>query len=222
MISSATLTTMSLHSSRRAGLTLIEALVVVLVVCLLVFLFMPSLANRNRRSRKTQCLSNLKQVTLSALVWTSDRNSDFPWRVPGARAGTLESAETPQVFRHFAILSNELVTPQILICPTEKRRSASKDFLQLANANLSYFVNVNAASNGPVNPLFGDRNITGGNDAQSFLHTIKSTSGLGWRKELHQHSGNIAFSDGSACSMSTPALQEMVITNTIPLRLAIR
>ncbi len=210
-------------SRHRVGISLIDVLVVMGVACLLVFLFLPSLTkdNRHRRPREFQCFSNLKQMALGAVLWISDRESDLPWRVPASRTGTLEFAESSDVFRHFAIMSNELNNPKILVCPTDKRRAPSADFSQLANANLSYFVNVNAASNSPVSPLFGDRNITGGSTNRSFLRTISSTNDLGWTKALHQHLGVIAFTDGSVQPISTQGLHELVITNPLPLRLAL-
>ena len=207
---------------RDFALTLLETLVAVAVICLLIVLLLPSLANRHRRSESTQCFSNLKQISLGALLWGLDRESDFPWHVPLLRTGTLELASSPSVFRHFEIMSNELYSPKILLCPLEERRTTAGSFERLSNANISYFVNVAAHfnTNSSAAALVGDRNVTGGAVSNGFLRSLSSTNDLGWSKELHQHFGIIALSDGAAELFSTQALHELVRTSPAPLRFA--
>src|SRR6185436_1294665 len=154
---------MTLRSlQHRSGMTLIDVAIILAVGCLFIFLLLPPLANGDRRPRRSRCMANLKQMALGAVLWISDRESDLPWHVPRTRAGTLEFSASPEVFRHFAALSNEFSNPRILACPADKQRSPVTNFVQLANINVSYFVNLNASSNSAVSPLFGDRNIAGG------------------------------------------------------------
>jgi prepilin-type processing-associated H-X9-DG protein len=206
----------------RTGLTFLEVLAVIAILGLVAFLLLPSLANGHRRPKRSMCMSNLKQTALGAILWAMDRDSKFPWEISIAQTGTLEFAESPQVFQHFAIMSNELNTPGILVCPADNKRAASGNFAQLSNQNLSWFLNLNATfqTNGPHAPLAGDRNISGGS-LRSFLRTIESTNGLGWRNELHGYMGNIAFADGSVESMTTQSLCEAVSSKGFRLRLAI-
>ncbi|HWN96173.1 MAG TPA: hypothetical protein VNT99_14150 [Methylomirabilota bacterium] len=188
---------------------------------MLIALILPSL--RSHGHNPASCVSNLKQTSLAALLWVQDRDQPFPWQVPLTRTGTLELISSPQVFRHFSVMSNELYSPKILICPLDKKRRAGADFMAFSNRNISYFVNLAAQfdTNGVPAPMFGDRNLTGGSLSNGFLRTLSSTNGLGWSKELHQHFGNIALADGSVSRVETQALHALVRTSAVPLRLAI-
>lgn len=193
-------------------------------ICILAILTLPALARgRGSRCHKgTQCIVNLKQTALAALLWANDREEPFPWEIPAVRKGTPELVSS-QAFLHFKIMSNELSSPKILICPLEKSRRPGDDFPTLSNQNLSYFVNLAArfSTNDLATPLFGDRNLTGGSLSNDFVRTLSSTNGLGWSKELHQHFGNVALIDGSVTQVGTQALHELVRTSTIPPRLAL-
>ena len=205
-------------------MTLIEVLAGLAVLGLLLAIVVPGCSGgRERRgSRGFRCGNNLRQITLGASLFAQDREGKFPWEVPTARTGTLELVESPQVFRHFSVMSNELATPNILVCPMDKRRFVSPKLGTLANQNISYFVNVATRfdTNSSAALMLGDRNITGGTLSNGFLRLLSSTNGLGWSKELHQHFGYIGRTDGSVSSTTTQALHEIVRTSVIPLRLA--
>ena len=47
-------------------------------------------------------------------------------------------------FRHFQVMSNELSTPKILVCPADTRVAAA-NFVRLKNQNVSYFVGLEAS-----------------------------------------------------------------------------
>jgi len=54
------------------GFTLIELLVVVAIIALLISILLPSLARARESARATICLSNVKQLGLGVLMYTSD------------------------------------------------------------------------------------------------------------------------------------------------------
>ena len=56
--------------------TLIELLVVVAIIAILAALLLPALSRAEEAARKTKCVSNVKQMQLMALLYTTD-NSDF-------------------------------------------------------------------------------------------------------------------------------------------------
>jgi len=68
-----------IRSSARAAFTLIELLVVIAIIAILAALLLPALARAKSQARRTSCLSNLKQLLLSEIMYTSDsRGSSFP------------------------------------------------------------------------------------------------------------------------------------------------
>jgi hypothetical protein len=70
-------------------------------------------------------VTNLKQIGLAEIMWINDNErSIFHWRVPVAEGGThgmLLMGDAPAQWAH---LSNELVTPKILVCPADKTKKS--------------------------------------------------------------------------------------------------
>jgi len=76
---------MKMFSGRKKGFlgfTLIELLVVVAIIAILVAILLPALASARAEGNKTSCLSNLRQLGLSAEMYTQDWNI-FPMSVWG-------------------------------------------------------------------------------------------------------------------------------------------
>ncbi|HEY0552230.1 MAG TPA: type II secretion system protein, partial [Verrucomicrobiae bacterium] len=116
---------------REGGFTVIEILIVVATVLLVVFVMLPMLTRPSRRGhrRGISCYSNLRQIGLAARMYSNDHGDNFPFAVPTASDGTREFTNSPQVFLHFQAMSNELVTPKVLICPMDSKRQRASDFL---------------------------------------------------------------------------------------------
>ena len=63
--------------TQRPAFTFIELIVVVAVLAILVSLFLPRLANHNRRSSRISCVNNLKQVGLAFRIFANDHNDQY-------------------------------------------------------------------------------------------------------------------------------------------------
>jgi len=108
-------------------------------------------------------------------------------------------------FRHFQVLSNELSTPAILVCPTDTRLPAT-EFGALLNSNVSYFVGVKAEFSKPVSILAGDRNLTANAVSNPSILHGDTDNQLRWTWEMHRYKGNILFADGHVEEWNNAAL----------------
>ena len=74
----------------------------------------------------------------------------------GAREWLLEG----KVFEVFRVMSNELSTPKILWCPADADHIAATNFsIGFSDANISYFVSLDAAEAYPQMIMVGDDNL---------------------------------------------------------------
>jgi prepilin-type processing-associated H-X9-DG protein len=202
------------------AMSLFEVLVVIAVLAVLIAMILPALQRPQRSSRISWCINDLKQIGLAFRVWEGDNNDKYPMSVSITNGGTMELVDSGTVWRHFEVMSNELNTPKVLLCPndTDPKRtmatawestpSASYDLQFTGNSNTSYFVGVDASDTNPKMFLGGDRNLTLKGVALSpGLHSLRTNELVGWSKELHVSKGNILFADGSVQQFTPGALQ---------------
>ena len=65
-------------SSQRKGFTLIELLVVIAIIAILAAILFPVFARAREKARQTSCLSNVKQIALSTLMYIQDYDETLP------------------------------------------------------------------------------------------------------------------------------------------------
>jgi prepilin-type N-terminal cleavage/methylation domain-containing protein len=61
----------------KAGISIVEVMVVIAIVAVLAALLLPSVARGKASARKAQCVSHLKQWGITWNVFTSDNNGFF-------------------------------------------------------------------------------------------------------------------------------------------------
>lgn len=100
--------------------------------------------NHEPVAQRISCVNNLKQIGLALRVWSADHDDLYPFNVSTNAGGSLEfCAVGADVFdlnavAHFRVMSNELSTPKILVCPEDKARKPAPDFGVLESANVTY------------------------------------------------------------------------------------
>ena len=191
----------------RQGFTLVGLLIIIAVLGILAAMLIPALVSAKGKSKRIQCVSNLKQDGLAFRLWEGDNGDKYPMAVSTNKNGTMEYAA--DVFRHFQVMSNELSTPKILVCPADNRTAAAS-FARLENQNVSYFVGLDATDVRPQMLLTGDRNVTNGIAPEHSILKLVPDQPAGWTEALHNGVGNIGLADGSVQQVSIPGLQQML------------
>ena len=116
------------------------------VTLVMLSLLLPALSSTKSKAQQINCVNNLKQVGTAFRLWSGDYNDRFPFNVPAKEGGTLESCSRDadgfdaNSWRHFQVMSNELYTPKIIVCPADTSKSAALDFATLGAGNVSYQV----------------------------------------------------------------------------------
>lgn len=189
-------------------MSLLEILVVLAVLTVLAIIFLPT-PHGEARAPRIQCVNNLKQVGLAYRVWEGDHGDKYPMFESVTNGGSMEFITGTNAWRHFQVMSNELSTPKVLICPADDRSGAT-NFTWLNNSNLSFFVGIDATETNPAAMLSGDRNITNGTPIKNGLLELTAAKRAAWTSAIHKSVGNIALSDGSVQQVSVAGLQTTV------------
>jgi prepilin-type processing-associated H-X9-DG protein len=201
--------------------TLLELTVVILVMLFLGIIVLPAVMGRRiKRAPRINCVNNLKQIGVAARTWALDYSNAYPASLPIALGGAKESVEAGAAFRWFQVLSNELMTPWIVVCPSDTRARATNFGAGFSNTNVSYFVGLDAADTMPNMYLSGDRNLTNGTTPRNGILALSSNSVAGWTHQLHQFQGNVALADGSVQQFSNSGLKADVAASGCTNRLA--
>ena len=209
-----------LSNQQTTALTKIEVVVIVAVLAILAALFLPTLAAAKRKSSKLNCASNLKQIGICFRLWEGDNNDKYPMAVSVTNGGAMELVAMGNVAACFQVMSNELSTPKVLLCPEDTRRTYATNFSTgFSSANISYFLNPDSVETYPQMILDGDDNLlVDGKPVQPGILNLRTVTTIAWTKDRHHGVGNIGMVDGSAQQVTSDTLNSAFssCTNGLP------
>ncbi|MGA9778810.1 MAG: H-X9-DG-CTERM domain-containing protein [Verrucomicrobiia bacterium] len=187
-----------------------EVLLVIAVLAVFALLIIPANEDRNHRSTRMMCVSNLRQIGVTCNVWADDYGGKFPMQVSMTNNGAMELIAAGNVVACFQVMSNQLPAPKVLLCPADTNHMAATDFAALRNSNISYFVSLDAIDAQPQTLLSGDDNVmVNGKNVQSGILNLHTSDVLAWTKERHQGAGNVLLGDGSVQQATSVDLTSM-------------
>src|SRR5262249_17904136 len=127
-------------------------------------------------------------------------------------------------YKMFQVMSNELSTPKIVVCPSDDDRIIATNFgghfdsAAVRNKGISYYYGIDAQETFPQMFLAGDHNLGDGNPATT-IYTAKvitlgtNNNTVGYSERVHQKAGNTALSDGSVQQLTTIAFRNQLRTS---------
>ena len=205
-------------------MTLVEVIVVIVILGILAAILLPALTANSCSCGKISCVNNLKQIGLAFRIWEGDNGDKYPMQVPARRGGAMEPAARGNVAPIFQVMSNELSTPRVLICPADSDRSVANSFaFGFDNSHVSYFAGLDAADDKPAMFLSGDDNFDiGGRPVKSGLLLLATNAPVSWTAARHINQGNIGLADGSVQTTSSSFLRQLLVqTGVATNRLAL-
>jgi type II secretory pathway pseudopilin PulG len=203
----------------------------VVLACLgmLAVVGLPALAQSKPRTQRVTCANNLTWIGRAMNEWAGGWDDRMPWRLYVPPQGTTGNPYVNQAWYWYTVFSNELVTPKVLVCPSDPTVRAARDFSlgstgsfsdsSHRNHALSYFLGLDSFAEAPTSILSGDWNIRVTGTSSSCSSGVRMPAAIpirpvpspvGWTASLHAGSGNLLLMDGRVEQTSTARLRELL------------
>jgi len=181
----------------------LELLILITVIALLVGLALPALAKARTKAHRIRCVGRLGTIGLAYRIFATDHSDRFPYAFFSNRVDLTNLTAS----KYYSWMSNDLVTPKLLICPADKARRAVTSWIGLHSTNVNYFAGLAADKNSPDSILAGDRNLVANSQPlSSGLARGTNLASLVWGRDIHREHGHVAMGDGSVQQLSSARL----------------
>ncbi|MBI5384659.1 MAG: type II secretion system protein [Verrucomicrobia bacterium] len=212
--------------SWTCAFTRVEALVCLGVITILAAVAWPTVAGTRGRSDRVACVNNLRLIGRAFQAYSGEHDGRNMLWVDQPEGTRLHGA-SGNAFFQYSFLSNELATPNVLVCPSDRLKRVAQSwglgpggFMNSAyrNSAVSYFLAIHASPRMPNSVLAGDRDIQAagfGNcslPAANVVYVVRGQSNLAWTNDVHVFSGNLLLSDGRVLQTSSEGLRQSFST----------
>jgi prepilin-type processing-associated H-X9-DG protein len=143
-------------------------------------------------------------------LWEGDHSDKYPMAVSVTNGGAMELIAPGKAYVLWQTVSNQIISPKVVWCPADASHIAATNFSTgFSDANISYFVNPDAAESYPQMIMFGDDNLlVNGKPVKPGILNLWTNQTIAWAKDRHRGVGNIGMADGSVQQVTSGSLNQ--------------
>jgi prepilin-type N-terminal cleavage/methylation domain-containing protein/prepilin-type processing-associated H-X9-DG protein len=177
-------------SKFNKGFTLIELLVVIAIIGILAGILLPVLSRARESARKTQCMSNVKQIGMGLIMYANENSEIFP----------SSTATNPAMASLNLLYDTYISDNKVFNCPSDTTVTAA------TNAGMSVSTSGGTEAFTSTQSSYGyDRSHSQADDADVALLADRPPSDTSLSSDNHNARGqNVVYVDGHVEFVNSP------------------